>query len=553
MPLATPKARQLRSGGLRDTRNFARLSHFLHLFHTALNVETFEIERLEAELCQVDDSSSPLIRQVAKRALRTLTGNRNIDENRLEHYIARAWERYYADAGSQAHALPESFEELGLFGIGVGDRVRVVLETCELVFCRPDNFRSIGCVARMDPQMWRVAPLGVDDLNRTYWLLCDSRLYRETPKQIADLLLADDGGGGDEQAQHETEKKSSDWGKKGENADAGPKSLDSPESNGGTLRRRSTRISAQTAAAAAAQAEAQAKAAAARPRSSLPSREMIEFADPPRHRMREECGDLWEILCVTADEWDAFPQVFSRSKSKSERSLYKALATAAPGIVGTLHAAARRRQMQAAVAHRKRSSRIAMKELYHQEELHKQVEQRRQLDEQQALAEGRRASKRLRSQRDGETAASDAVPPVDSHDALVKNRNIRAQRREKARRQAMESAAVAKSLSEIAGKASGLRESTADAAGAEEDQEEEDDWMFSCSCGKSGHNYDDGRAMTACEECGVWRHLGCALRGEAQRVGREIDEDDWESIRYVCPQCLSSAVAAIAAVTTTTN
>ncbi|KAJ1934526.1 CCA tRNA nucleotidyltransferase, mitochondrial, partial [Linderina pennispora] len=68
-------------------------------------------------------------------------------------------------------------------------------------------------------------------------------------------------------------------------------------------------------------------------------------------------------------------------------------------------------------------------------------------------------------------------------------------------------------------------------AAAEGDAEES--WMFMCACGKAGRNYDDGRAMTACEQCLVWSHLGCSLRAEARRLGREIGEDEWEQLSYV--------------------
>ncbi|KAJ1959316.1 hypothetical protein GGI12_004398 [Dipsacomyces acuminosporus] len=374
----------------------------------------------------------------------------------------------------------------------------------------------------MDARAWRITPVGIDDLHRRYWLLCNNRLYRETPRRIAGVLLGDD-----EQETDEAKDTGNDTLLRKHNDGDKCSSSDTP-----ALRRRSTRISAQMAAA---EAEAKVKLEAGADEAvELPSAEDIELSDPPRHRMREEDGDLWELVCSTANDWSSFPQTFIRSKSKNERALYRALSAVAPEIASALHSAARRRHMQVAVAYRKRSSRIATKELHSQEELHRQAVLQHRLDEQYGLASGRRMSKRLRSQIGNEPSTSDSESYMDQHQVLAKDRHVRAQRRATARLQAMEDAAIAQSLRK-AGKQS------ASASATEDESDDPEDWMFSCSCGKSGHNYDDGRAMTACEKCGVWRHLGCALRGEAQRIGKEIDEDDWESIHYVCPQCIGSS------------
>ncbi|KAJ2889091.1 hypothetical protein IWW38_004836, partial [Coemansia aciculifera] len=188
MPFATHTGQQ-RPGALNDTRNFAQLSHFIYLFRAAFNVEVYSVEQLEDELSltdQDDGRGQPLIRQILKRVLRTLTGNRSIDEDKLDVYIARAWQKYMAESGRE---LPAAFEELGLLGLGAGDRTRLVLEVCEMIMCRPDNLRAIGSVASTDPLEYRVEPIGTDNMRRKYWLLCGTRLYRETPKVIADLLL----------------------------------------------------------------------------------------------------------------------------------------------------------------------------------------------------------------------------------------------------------------------------------------------------------------------------------------------------------------------------
>ncbi|KAJ2743973.1 hypothetical protein GGI20_003327 [Coemansia sp. BCRC 34301] len=531
MPFATRNGQQ-RPGALNDTRNFAQLSHFIYLFRAALSIEDFCVEQLEDELGladQDDNCGQPLIRQILKRVLRILTGNRSIDESRLDAYIARAWQKYMDGTGRE---LSPAFGELGLLGLGSGDRTRVVLEICEMIMCRPDNLRAVASVASTDPLEYRVEPVGVDDVRRKYWLLCGTRLYRETPKAIADLLLAAE----DEASKVEEHSK-----EKSNGAQAGEE--DDPEQNQSNgdmeLRRRSTRITVQKSKPAVRPASPAARQQ--KPSARLPSKEAVSLADPPRHCMREQDGDLWELLCTDAGEWTDIPKLFCQAKSKAERSLFKALSESGAQISHELSAAARQRQMQAALTIRKRSSRIAMLESKHEFDM-------RQLAEAAALASysddsgGRRQSKRLRSYVDY-SCSSD-----DSHTLpLARTRDLRAQRREQARLAALDHEEVEQAIRCVdeseypPTSAKTLTHSAPETdlpdPGTDDVQMEDEDWMFSCACGKTGLNYDDGRTMTACESCSVWRHLGCALRAEAQRIGHAIEEDDWDSIYYVCPEC----------------
>ncbi|KAJ2693264.1 hypothetical protein H4218_006111 [Coemansia sp. IMI 209128] len=527
MPFATRNGQQ-RPGALNDTRNFAQLSQFVYLFREALKLEDFNIEQLENELSLTDQDDvreQPLLRQIIKRVLRTLTGNRSIDDGRLDAYISRAWLKYMEGTGVE---LPAGFETLGLLGLGAGERTRVVLETCEMIMCRPDNLRAIGCVASVDPLEYRVEPVGVDDMRRRYWLLCGTRLYRETPRAMADLLLAAEERNNDENNQ------SMDVCSQPEKEEA----VEPSQSNDAMgLRRRSTRIVKQRPKPVEAPASPPPKA-----RTKLPSREAVELADPPRHRMREEDGDLWELLCTTSREWTDITDLFCRSKSRAERSLFRALEEASSRIVHELSAAARHRHMQEALTVRKRSSRIAMLESKHEFDM-------RQLAEAEALAAygddfgGRRQSKRLRGRMDASGVSSD-----DSHGLpSVCTRDIRAQRREQARLAALdheEAELAIRNVDELGDPPTSAETLTRSSLEPEvpgpapvDGLMDDEDWMFNCSCGKVGLNYDDGRAMTACEKCAVWRHLGCALRAEAQRIGRTIEEDDWDSVYYICPAC----------------
>ncbi|KAJ2557635.1 hypothetical protein EV175_001225 [Coemansia sp. RSA 1933] len=568
MPFATTSGQpsDYRPGALRDTRAFALLSQFIWLFQEPLKVENVDLGRLEDELSglpsESDDTvNASITKQAIKRSLRILSGSRNVEDKKMDTYIARAWDKYMEPCGK---TLPPDFDNLGLFGLGAGDRTRVALETCELVFCRPDNLRSIVTVANKlaeDPVQWRTEPLGIDNLGRKYYLLCESRLYRETPKFIADILLGepektDDVVDVEQQVPEQA---------------VAEEQLDDASS-----RRRSTRLVASAREAEKKKKAATAEAAVSE-KSSLPvlSAEDIEFADLPQHRMREEDGDLWELVCSSATEWNEFPKVFCRSRKKNEKALYKVLMEVGPPIAQKLHSAMRRRQTQEAVLQRKRSSRIALRKLLHEEaesEAHMyngSYSSGYSSSMDGDFVPGSRRSKRLRSTR------PDGMPVAPGQN-IAESREIRAQRREEARKAALDSSEAEKAVRQVADivvmvdnsepseshreavdsdvKKEDASEINVDDYDSEsEDQSDAvsdvggvsgggggpvDDWMFSCSCGKTGHNYDDGRTMTACEKCGVWRHLGCALRAEAQRIGKTIHEDDWESMHYVCPNCL---------------
>ncbi|KAJ2390239.1 hypothetical protein GGI23_005662, partial [Coemansia sp. RSA 2559] len=249
---------------------------------------------------------------------------------------------------------------------------------------------------------------------------------------------------------------------------------------------------------------------------------------------------------------------------KNEKALYKKLMEVAAPIIQRLNSAARHQQKQEALAQRKRSSRIALRRLLHDEaEAEARVYNGSYSSGYSSgmdgdYVPGTRRSKRLRStQPDGVSAAPGQ--------RIVEGRDVRARRREEARRAALDSteaASAVRQVAEAAVTADSSQQSEGygaavesevkrEEAGVLNDEESEyesegqsdaaggggDEWMFSCSCGKTGHNYDDGRTMTACEKCSVWRHLGCALRAEALRIGESIHEDDWESMHYVCPNC----------------
>jgi len=64
-----------------------------------------------------------------------------------------------------------------------------------------------------------------------------------------------------------------------------------------------------------------------------------------------------------------------------------------------------------------------------------------------------------------------------------------------------------------------------------EEKEEEEEWMFDCSCEVKGKNYDDKLPMIQCEKCLSWVHKACFQVGEYESPERfychQCGESDW--------------------------
>jgi hypothetical protein len=64
----------------------------------------------------------------------------------------------------------------------------------------------------------------------------------------------------------------------------------------------------------------------------------------------------------------------------------------------------------------------------------------------------------------------------------------------------------------------------------------DDYWVFDCSCGAHGENFDDGEPSVACEICDTWMHVGCLSPEERAKVDDDqtSSNDDYQ---FVCSRC----------------
>ncbi|KAA8908483.1 hypothetical protein FN846DRAFT_945361 [Sphaerosporella brunnea] len=196
-------------------------------------------------------------------------------------------------------------------------------------------------------------------------------------------------------------------------------------------------------------------------------------------------GGVWSCVCATLHDWTIFVNSIESSKDPDEKALCAYLKQDVMPVLNKVWVEMeKQRQLQAAVANRKRSSRL-------DEKMARQRE-----DEERAAAERREAK---------EVAAS--LKDKQENERKDKER----EQRMKLREQRMKEREIQKLQSSRATSAtddsstSGTRRSSRRATVAAEKEE----WAFDCICGVHGMNYEDGTNIIACDSCDVWQHLKC--------------------------------------------
>lgn len=237
-----------------------------------------------------------------------------------------------------------------------------------------------------------------------------------------------------------------------------------------------------------------------------------ELSPPPEDTPWYE----FETICVTRAEWESFVQRFATSKHPDERQMHNYLAKEVlPKVVEVLQAEHKKAALEAALAQRKRSSRIALRESEREQREREEAELRAQRA--QEAAERRAEQERVwRLQNEAQSR--------HQRDERVLSRAERLLARERAIRER-----EAQRESEL----------LAQAARSE-------DWHLRCEvCHTDAINPTDAREVVACEKCGIWQHTACwdqldLRRGRAPRA--------WDAIQFVCQKCEPEDTAPGAAV-----
>ncbi|KAK0204592.1 hypothetical protein DFS33DRAFT_1258860 [Desarmillaria ectypa] len=237
----------------------------------------------------------------------------------------------------------------------------------------------------------------------------------------------------------------------------------------------------------------------------------------------------WETICATLDEWEHIAERWKNATHYAEKALYKVLTTSIiPVITEELREVARKKKIEEAVVHRKRSSRIAIKESVREEA---RLAIAKKAEEEEKMGRARRAEARQQKE----------------EEARQKRENAREQRRkEREAREAQEAKEESESTGmpvDVVGngttverQANGRRTSNGIASGSRTPAGE--DWELDCEiCLRRGINLDDGVPMMCCGSCSKWQHISCHDQADL-RSGRP--RRNWEQVEFICRNCLQT-------------
>ncbi|KAI8328718.1 hypothetical protein BC941DRAFT_444383 [Chlamydoabsidia padenii] len=523
---------------LRSDPNFASLSQFFHTFQAAfrpwpnyadwtsnflhystpskLNDEnnySFATEDLEKML--IDPSLRYQLEDLILRLLRFLTRNRFINASTWQDYFAKEWDRRETDDenpfrpdSSVAKAPEESkFIEqplLSFFDLPLETRLNLLNTLCEWQLDDPERLRE-HMDSEEDPTQWRVDPLGYDANGNTFWLFDDNRLYKESaPKK---------------------KKKSK---KKAVRSHSTRRNV-----------RRSTRSTPE------------------------PKENFQDEYEDENEDDEEMEWTPWKLVCMTVDDWQQFPTKYSKSKHSQNQQFHQLLVDdVLPKVIPVIEEHGKNRKKQEALAFRKRSSRILVRDLEALEQRKVKIDDRgplsriekRRLEierlekERQSKAREKRLMERER--RVEYKARAEEIATEKSHLAHEQRLPRRHGTEEIDDRPQQQEFKIVLKLSGgdsggLKANKKGIKRKTDNTLGKKKrgrkpkypKQDDEETWIFNCSCGAFGRNIDDGTPMIACEKCNEWQHIEC-LRKAGHMESNLLSFEDYA---FVCRRCMKKA------------
>lgn len=238
----------------------------------------------------------------------------------------------------------------------------------------------------------------------------------------------------------------------------------------------------------------------------------------------------WETVCVTASEWDTFPEQFRTATHYTEKALYKYLVNhLVPIVVAELKELERQKRIDEAVINRKRSARIAIRESEREEAV---SAKKREAEEAIQMARSRRAE--LREEKGVEER--------------LEREKAREQRRiERANREARRKEAAMEEAQDESGDVDVEDQDSAPVAPVGQDvamgnhasvPPPSEPIALSCDvCGRQGHNIDMGIPTIHCARCHVRQHRHCHDL-MISRAG--YPPADWAMTPLICRRCRSA-------------
>lgn len=250
----------------------------------------------------------------------------------------------------------------------------------------------------------------------------------------------------------------------------------------------------------------------------------------------------FETVAVTRAEWEWISTRFARSKHPDEKALHQLLKEdILPKVMADLAESEKQRAHELAMANRKRSSRIALKESEREERERDRVARLKMEEKMSTIREEEEAAaRRERDEMDAARVREERLREREER-ALAREREAieRATREieERERRERMRELRKLKREQIIAngGHPPEEDDESLDVEGSDRPGQEDDSWELDCEvCGKRGINLDDTEEIVCCENCGIWQHTEC-WNAFDRSVGRA--PRDWENEDFFCSRC----------------
>jgi hypothetical protein len=166
---------------VRSMSEFAALAQFIFMFGKAFKIDEIDIEDLEREC--ILPMHSQVLSNLGLSILKWVSSFRALTLDNFEEYTRR---QYLAKApdlnpfGDEEE--PKKFADFDVF-----TKIRVLHQLSIWTFWNPDRVREKFPDASLDEQIsWRMDPCGWDAEERTYFILDDDRLYRQTEAPISE-------------------------------------------------------------------------------------------------------------------------------------------------------------------------------------------------------------------------------------------------------------------------------------------------------------------------------------------------------------------------------
>ncbi|OBS27467.1 hypothetical protein FPOA_01409 [Fusarium poae] len=453
---------------IRNMWQFANLCQWIYIFGKAAKIdEAIDVEEIEAECLK---PSSIMLADIALALLKLVSSHRGLTHEIFDDQVRKQFANRSPNYNPFGSAdAPLKFNDFDIF-----TKIKVMQQLTQWVMIHPERIRD-----KMEEQKdaeqtsWRIEPYGWDANDRTYFVLDDNRIYRltEAPPTVRT---------------------------------AKPKKSRVTYGSRRLSKRRRSNMNAEE--------------------------EATETDQETKDEMPSEDDGLggmtWECLAVTLDDVRAVVHGLRKTRDENEKILRDQLEEHLVPILEKQEQSRQRREQQrdrelanaAKMANAKRSSRIAGKieQQRHDEHIREEERQRREEEankQREELAQAKKEKEREKR--------------MVSREQRLRERETRRNQHEEELAQLSEDS---KNLSN-SGRVSERRlkvEIERNKQALKELEDEEDDWIFDCTCGLYGQ-VDDGAHSVACERCNVWQHSKC--------MGISEKAADQPEFHYICTSC----------------